>query len=612
MCGFVGFTKKIDDNNAILTNMMNRIKHRGPDSSDVFVNENISLGFRRLGFLDLESGSQPMFNEDSSIVLVFNGEIYNYLELKEELINKGHIFKTKTDSEVLIHLYEEEKENMVHRLRGMFAFIIHDITNNTTFGVRDFFGVKPMYYTFVDGTLLFGSEIKSFLEYPNFKKELNIEAFENYLSFQYSPLEECMFKNVFKLMPGCYFKYENNEMKITKYFTPEFNETNMSFDEAVDKIDSVMADSVKKHKHADVEVGSFLSSGVDSSYVAATFKGDKTFTVGFENKLYSEVSYAKELSSEIGIENISKTISPEEYFNILPTLQYHMDEPLADPSAIALYFVSNISREEVKGCMSGEGADEFFGGYGVYKQLVDMKPYINLPLFIRRFIKTLVKLIPFNFKGKNFIIRAGTPMSERFFGNATMFSVNERKTILKNPTINYGPMDVVAPLYKENKKMDEITQMQLIDLNYWMPGDILLKADKMSMANSLEVRVPILDIEVFKVASSLKTEYRVNTMATKYAFRQAAKRHLKDTVADKKKLGFPVPTREWIKEEKYYNMIVDTFKSDYSNIFFKEEEILKLLEDHKNKKCDNSRKVWTIYTFLIWYKRFFIDEKEVM
>lgn len=607
MCGFCGFTGDITNREQVIKDMMNKIIHRGPDSEGVHSDEKITFGFRRLSIIDLADGSQPMYNEDGSIVLVFNGEIYNYQTLRGELLEKGHTFKTHSDTEVLVHLYEEMGTEMLSKLRGMFAFAIYDSKKNKIFAARDFFGIKPFYYSVVNGNLMFGSEIKSFLAHPDFKKEVNPVALENYLSFQYSVLEETFFKGVFKLMPSHYLIFDLNESAVTieRYFQPMFKPEKAKLQDTIAKVENVLQDSIEAHKVSDVEVGSFLSSGVDSSYVAATFNGDKTFTVGFDYEKYNEIEYAKALSEKVKIDNYNKTISTEEYWASIPKVQYHMDEPLADPSAIALYFVSKLASEHVKVALSGEGADEFFGGYNIYREPMDISMVTVLPMPIRRLLGKIASAIPFSFKGKNFFIRASKTVEERFIGNANMFSQKEREEILKNPTGKYPTMEVTKPYYDKVKDLDDVTKMQFIDLNLWMVGDILLKADKMSMANSLEVRVPFLDKKVFEVASKIQTDYRVNKQATKYAFRMAAKDHLPDEVATKKKLGFPVPIRIWLKEDKYFNKIKEAFTSDAAKEYFNTEKLVEYLEKHKAGKGDFSRKIWTVYMFLVWHKQFF-------
>ena len=609
MCGFVGFTGQLAQGESVLKNMMDAIIHRGPDSAGTHIDENISLGFRRLSIIDLDSGTQPMYNETGDIVIVFNGEIYNYQELREELINKGHVFSNNADTEVLIHGYEEYGEDLLKRLRGMFAFVIWDSKKKKLFGARDFFGIKPFYYAVVDGQLVFASEIKSILMYTPYKKEMNKDALENYLTFQYSVLPETFFKGIYKLMPSHSITFENGKVDIKRYWEPVFEpDENTGLNELVDKIDYAMQDSIKKHKISDVEVGSFLSSGVDSSYVAACFKGDKTFTVGFDYEKYNEIDYAKALSEKIEIDNYSKLISTEEYWNILPTVQYHMDEPLADPSAVALYFVSKTAAEHVKVSLSGEGADEFFGGYNIYREPFSLRPLTRLPKPLRKFMGAVASAVPFKIKGKNYIIRGSKDVEERFIGNAFLFNEKDREKILKNPSGRYNHMELTKPYYDKVKHLDDTTKMQYIDIHFWLIGDILLKADKMSMANSLEVRVPFLDKEVFEVARHVPLKYKVTKENTKYAMRQAAHRYLPDMVAEKKKLGFPVPIRIWLRDEKYYNVVKEAFTSKAAEEFFKTDEIVKLLDEHKNGKNDNSRKIWAIYMFLVWHKKFFEDE----
>ncbi|MCR5584215.1 MAG: asparagine synthase (glutamine-hydrolyzing) [Lachnospiraceae bacterium] len=606
MCGICGFTGNLDNKEELLTKMMNRIIHRGPDSGGQHISDGIAMGFRRLAIIDLNNGNQPMYNEDGTLVVTFNGEIYNYKELRKELEAKGHTFSNNADTEVLLHGYEEYGAGLVEKLRGMFTFVLWDMKTKTLFGARDHFGIKPFYYAPLGNDIAYGSEIKSILEHPAYQKKVNPEALENYLTFQYSVLPETFFKGIFKLPPAHYFTFKNGDLKITRYFDPTFApDESLKYEDVVKKIDETMQESVRAHMLADVEVGSFLSSGVDSSYVAASFHGDKTFTVGFDYEKYNETEYAKDLSSKIGIENYGRIISTEEYWNVLPKIQYHMDEPLADPSAVALYFVSETASKQVKVALSGEGADEFFGGYNIYHEPFSLAGYQKLPEGLRRGLANVAKAVPFKFKGKNFLIRGSKPLEERFIGNAFMFSEEERAKILKNPTGHYNHKHLTRPVYKKAAGLDDVTKMQYIDVNFWLIGDILLKADKMSMANSLEVRVPFLDRNVFDLARTLPTKFKVNDRNTKVAMRAAAHRRLPEFVAEKKKLGFPVPIRIWLKEEKYYNIIKAAFMGNAAESYFNTGEIVKLLDDHRAGKEDNSRKIWTIYMFLVWYKEFF-------
>ena len=606
MCGICGFTGNRKDKEEILERMMNKIIHRGPDSDGKHISDGIAMGFRRLSIIDLNNGDQPMYNEDGTLAVTFNGEIYNYKELRRKLEAKGHIFSNNADTEVLLHGYEEYGPDMVKRLRGMFAFVIWDTKTGTLFGARDHFGIKPFYYAPLGKDLVYGSEIKSILEHPGYTKKVNPVALENYLTFQYSVLPETFFSGIYKLPPAHYFVFKNGEMTTTRYFDPKFEpDESLNFGDVVENIDKTIQESVKAHMIADVEVGSFLSSGVDSSYVAASFHGDKTFTVGFDYDKYNETEYAKALSEKIKIENYSRLISTEEYWDVLPKIQYHMDEPLADPSAVALYFVSNTAAKHVKVALSGEGADEFFGGYNIYHEPFSLAPYQKMPAGLRKLAGKVVKALPFSFKGKNYIIRGSKSLEERFIGNAFMFTEEERAKILKHPTGRYDHKELTKPVYDRAAGLDDVTRMQYIDVNFWLIGDILLKADKMSMANSLEVRVPFLDVNVFKTAHSIPTKFKISETNTKVAMRQAAHRHLPDMVAEKKKLGFPVPIRIWLKEDKYYEKVKAAFTGKAACEYFNTDAIVKLLDDHRAGKADNSRKIWTVYMFLVWYDEFF-------
>ena len=603
MCGFVGFVDKEKNKQKIIKDMANMIKHRGPDSDGYFCDENVALGFRRLSIIDLNNGSQPIYNEDNTKVIVFNGEIYNYEELKTELLKCGHVFKTETDTEVLLHGYEEYREELLPKLRGMFAFVIYDTNSKELFAARDFYGIKPFYYYKNDDELLFSSEIKSFLAHPNFKKELNLEMLESYLTFQYSVGEDTFFKNVYKLRPGHYLKYKDGSLEIKKYYELKFEEDNTKTLEEWEKgIREHLDDSIKAHKISDVEVGSFLSSGVDSSLIATLSNVDKTFTVGFENKQYSEIDYAKDLSQKINTKNINKTITKEEYFDKISDIMYYMDEPLADPSCIALYFVANIASQNVKVALSGEGADEIFGGYNIYAEPYTWAWYYKIPYPIRKLIGSLASIFKHK-RGINFLIRRGQKLEDRYVGNAFIFNNKEVKKILSYKPYKKGYQEFTKKYYDKVKDKDDVTKMQYIDFNFWLIGDILLKADKMSMANSLEVRVPYLDRIVIDYARHIPTKYKVDKNTTKKCFRRVASEVLEDKVSSKKKLGFPVPIRNWIKEDDIYNKIKSRFLE--ASEFFNTKEIVKLLDDHRNNKYDNSRKIWTIYIFLIWYDRYF-------
>ncbi|NLG93466.1 MAG: asparagine synthase (glutamine-hydrolyzing) [Clostridiales bacterium] len=608
MCGLCGFTGNIINRDDIIKTMTDKITHRGPDSSGFFTSRDISMGFRRLSIIDVaSSGDQPIYNENKTLVLTFNGEIYNYRDLRNELIAKGHRFYTNTDSEVLIHGFEEWHEDLLTKLRGMFAFAIFDTIEKSLFLARDYFGIKPMHYTMVGDHFVYGSEIKSILDFPGFQKKLNKRALDNYISFEYSVPPETFFEGVYCLMPAHYLWYKDGKVETRRYWEPKFNaDERITEEQAVNEIEKVFEDSVNAHKISDVEVGCFLSSGVDSSYVSTYFAGQKTFTVGFDyGEQYNEIDWAKGLSEKVGVDHHYKVISPEEYWGNIRKVQYHMDQPLADASCIALYFVSKIASEHVKVVLSGEGADELFGGYNIYHEPDDFAAYKKLPLGLRRALASVAKALPFSFKGKNFLIRGALPIEESFIGNCSMFTLEEKRKLLKKDIPATRPQEITKKYYDRVRGKDDVTKMQYLDINVWLVGDILLKADRMSMANSLELRVPFLDKEVFKVASRLPRKLRVNKKNTKYAMRQSAMRHLPDATAQKKKLGFPVPIRVWLREEKYYKIVKEAFTGKIARQFFNTDELVKLLDEHYTGKRDNNRKIWTVFVFLVWYDIYF-------
>ena len=523
MCGITGFVGQRAEMQQILQEMMDLIAHRGPDGQGQFVEGPAALGQRRLSIIDLEGGKQPMFNEDENLVVVFNGEIYNFQELSEELKAAGHAFATRSDTEVLLHGYEQWGKDLLPRLRGMFAFAIWDRSAQTLFCARDHFGIKPLYYYQAeDGTLLFGSEIKSFLAHPSFKKELNRDQLELYLSYQYSPGENTFFKGVKKLLPAHWMEWKEGSLTVERYWQPEFSpEDSRTLEEWEQDLSDAMKESVQAHKIADVEVGSFLSSGVDSSYMAALANVDKTFTVGFADKQYDETTYAQEFSKVIGVKNFAYRITPEEYWENLPKIQYHMDEPLADAASVALFFVNREAAKQVKVCLSGEGADEFFGGYNIYKEPFTVSWYDRLPLWLRRAVGAVADCLP-PVPGVNFLVRRGRPLEERYIGNTNLMGERRKKQLLRQYSGKVKPTDLSAPYFAQTKGQDPVTRMEFCDLNLWLVGDILLKADKMSMANSLELRVPFLDRKVFELASHIPTKHKVNASQTKIAMRGAA------------------------------------------------------------------------------------------
>lgn len=606
MCGFVGFCSKDVRDKEVIKKMNRKIAHRGPDSYGYYFDKDVNFGFRRLSIIDLSEGNQPILNETGDIAIIFNGEIYNYKEIKADLLDRGYKFKTNTDTEVILHGYEEYgEEGILSRLRGMFAFTVWDSKKEKLFGARDHFGIKPYYYAMIDNDFLFGSEIKAFLEYPKFKMEVNEKALKHYLVFQYNPLEETFFKGVKKLKPGHYYTLENGKFEIKSYYKLSYDYQDMTFDDAVDKIENEVEESVKYHKISDVEVGAFLSGGVDSSYVVATAMPDKTFSVGFDNKGFNETVYAKELSDKLDINNFSKLITPDEFFEGIDKVQYYSDEPHANLSSVPLYFLSKLASEQVKVVLSGEGADELFAGYNEYADALPQRIYRKFPFCLRNFLYKKLKDKK-HFHGKSIIMKYGRKVEDRYIGPAEIMTDEQANSLLTDRYKNSeSSRTLTKKYYDEVKEMDDTTKKLYLDMNMWIVEDILLKADKMTMANSIELRVPLLDKKMWELARKIPVKLKAHKKITKYAFRRAAENKLPEDWAKRRKLGFVVPFVLWIKEEKYYKIVKETFNKDFVSKFFDVEKINSLLDNHFNNKENNGRKVYTIYTFLRWYEMYF-------
>ncbi|QTJ34676.1 asparagine synthase (glutamine-hydrolyzing) [Dolosigranulum pigrum] len=615
MCGFIGFFDTREKKEVIVERMMDRVVHRGPDMGGKYIDAHCGLGFRRLSILDLsEAGAQPLYSEDGNKILVFNGEIYNYTEIREDLMAKGYKFKSNTDSEVLIHGYDEYGEALVNKLRGMFAFCIWDKVEQKVFAARDNFGIKPFYFYEYEyngqKALMIASEIKAFLDHPSFEKEVNKKALKPYLTFQYSAQpDETFFKGVKRLKPGHYFTYQNGEMNIQKYWEVDFNDQHKTLEENIADIRAVIDDSVKMHKQSDVPVGSFLSGGVDSSYITEQLMPDKTFSIGFAEDTFDETTHAEDLSNILNIENIKRTIDADDCLGMLPTIQYHMDEPQSNPSTMPLYFLSKLVKDnDVTVVLSGEGADEIFGGYEWYGLDEGQKKLKKLPSFILKPAASLAKHLP-NFRGKTTLLRAGRPVEETFIGQALVFEEDEAKDILNSDyQQSRSVKDITDKVYSLVQGKDDVTKKQFLDIKLFMAGDILQKADKMSMAHSLELRVPFLDKEVMKVGEQIGSEQKITNGTTKYVLRKAAEKSLPEEWFKRKKKGFPVPIKLWFQEEKYYQFVKEYFQADYVDQFFDREKINQLLDDHYQGVVNNARKIYTVLVFLVWYKRYFIDE----
>lgn len=608
MCGIVGFVDELSSKKKkdIIKKMADKIIHRGPDGEGYYVDDNIALGHRRLSIIDLKGGAQPIYSQDQNLVIVFNGEIYNYQELRKELEINGYVFQTKTDTEVILYGYDLWKEKVCNKLRGMFAFVIYDKQKNTLFGARDHFGIKPFYYYYNNDEFMFASEIKAMLEHPHFQKEVNKDALKMYLIFQYSVKEETFFKNVYKLKPGYYFYYQDGKLDISSYFEVSFQKEKKDYSVMQKELTKVLEDSIKYHQiTSDVEVGAYLSGGVDSSYVVSVAKPNKTFSVGFNYEGFDESTMAKDLSNLLKIKNYQKKISPDEFFSALPKVEYHTDEPHANLSTVPLYFLSDLTSKHVKVALAGEGADEMFGGYNEYNDPKLLQLYLCLPLFLRKGIRNVCKYLP-HFSGRNTLIKYGLPFDERYIGHGTFMEESEANLILA-PELRNEEMikDILKPYYDQVKNEDELTKKLFIDFHFWLPQDILLKADKMSMSHSIELRTPLMDIDVFRYARTIPNEYLLKDKQTKYLFRDVANRRIPEEWSKRRKCGFPVPFSKWLYEDKYYRLVKDAFEKEYVKEFFDQAYINKLLTLHYEKKANYGRKIYNIYCFLVWYEQYF-------
>lgn len=633
MCGIAGVLGKPEETKKLIDQMVDVITHRGPDDRGTFVEKSFAFGMRRLSIIDLSHGHQPMWNEDKTVGVVFNGEIYNYRELRPKLLSVGHQFTTESDTEGLVHLYEQYGSDMLKKLRGMFGFCIFDQKKNELFIARDFFGIKPIYYrvdsvynkskkSYEQKFVSFGSEIKCILEDKSFKPEINENAVLNYLSYQYNPLEETMFKNIYRLMPGHFMrvKLSDGSFKTEPYWHYHFNSKNPWTDTSAEgeaelaaEVKKVVEDSVAHHIISDVPVGSFLSGGVDSGIIVSTMQQMRkkasqpsvsTFTIGFDH--VSEHNEARQVSDAQGTDHTEISVNFDEYFNELPKIAWHFDEPVADPSAVALYFLAREARKKVKVVLSGEGADELFGGYNIYREPFATNFVQKLPLFVRKYFLEPIARLPFEIYGLNYIKRSLVQLEDRYIGNANIFRDAEIQKLYKKPADKIAAKErkvSLVPYYEQVKSESDSRKMQYIDLNFWLPGDILAKADKMTMAHSLELRVPFLDIEVSKISATIPDELKYKNGTTKYILRKAFESVVPKETAARKKLGFPTPIRNWLKDRpEEIRKIITENKCIQDR--FDIEFINNMIDDHVKGRRDTARKVYVLLMLALWYNSF--------
>ncbi|NLZ39253.1 MAG: asparagine synthase (glutamine-hydrolyzing) [Firmicutes bacterium] len=579
------------------------MRHRGPDDYAALFLETVALAFRRLKIIDFSRGArQPMLNEDGSLALVFNGRIYNYLSLRQKLQQKGHLFRSNSDGEVLLHLYEEEGEKCVSKLRGMFAFCLYDQEKELFFGARDRFGIKPLYYTETDNYFAVASEAKALIQLPGFSVYLNENAIPHYLTFQYVPEPETMFSGIYKIPPAHTFTWRRGALKLKRYWQISFSPQERPLEEFLEDTKRVLREAVGLHTQTDVPWGAFLSGGIDSTIIVGLLRElgpVSTFSVGYEEEGYSELAEARETAGFLGTNHEEYIIGYDEYWRNLPKLVWYFDDPVADPAAISLYYAARMAGQKVKVVLSGEGADEVFGGYGIYKEPGSLRPVANLP---QALVRAMYRLWPPVLPGKNYLRRAATPLEKRFFGNAFIFSEEEKRKLLKQK--NFPPAtQITAPYYRQAAAYDEVTKMQYLDLHTWLVGDILVKADKMTMANGLELRAPFLDHHVFELAATIPTAYKIKGGLTKYLLRQAFKDLVPPAAVQRPKRGFPVPTRVWLRGP-LAKEVAELLNDPELGRYFNRSYIRMLLADHRDGRADNSRKIWVLVIFALWLEQF--------
>jgi asparagine synthase (glutamine-hydrolysing) len=608
MCGILGFLSTSGQAPALKADAEQAIdlmRHRGPDESGLWTDDDMLMGFRRLSIIDLDSSHQPMPYDDGRYQLLFNGEIYNYVELRQRLIDEfGAEFATNGDGETIVAAYKYLGEACVSELRGMFAFLIWDAEEKTVFGARDWFGIKPLFYAEDERGVFFGQEKKSLLALTG-ASDVDTASLQQYLTLQYVPEPASLHKAIRRIESGtCFTVGVDGKMRTRRYFRPTFPTQPVSDETARwNEIRDVLDDSVRMHMRADVTVGSFLSGGIDSTIIAALAKRYNpkllTFSVGFEREGYSEIDVAAESAKAIGVTHITKVVTPEEFADTVPLIVWYLDDPVADPALVPLYFIAREARKHVKVVLSGEGADELFGGYNIYREPLSLRAFKPIPKPIKRGLHALSGKLPEGMRGKDLLRRGSIPIEERYYGNARIFRDDELG-LLKTYDKGVSYMDVTREHYQATRHLDDVTRMQYIDLYTWLRGDILVKADKMTMANSLELRVPFLDKEVFEVASRLPVEQRITADTTKYALRRAVRDVVPGHVLNRRKLGFPVPIRHWLADELYDWAHAIITESGTESLLDK-RAVLDLLEAHRRGPHDYSRKLWTILVFMLWH-----------
>lgn len=630
MCGICGklvFDREARIAPALLKSMADTIYHRGPDDEGYYASGPVGLGFRRLSIIDLNTGHQPISNEDGTVWIVFNGEIYNYRELRDLLIAKGHIFRTKTDTEVIVHLYEEFGTNCVEHLRGMFGFAIWDEKQQSLFLARDRVGIKPIYYWRSEKTLVFGSEIKAILADPEVQTEIQPAVIDRFLTFLYVPGEETLLKNLHKLAPGHWLLARNGKVEIQQYWDLDFAPAPITLQEAERRFLALMEESVRLHMISDVPVGFLLSGGVDSTAMLgfAVGKTDhqlSSFTLGFsEPGIVDERPYASLAAKRYGSKHYEMSISSREFADFLPQFAWHMEEPCCEPQAVALYYVSRLAKDYVKVLISGEGGDEAFAGYSVYRNMLWLERAKRIlgPLnglassgisFLNQFIKSRrIAKYPdlFHYPLESYYFsRTASPASYFNAESQSLYSGDFANAVNKDESSS-----VVTRYLKNNKKMGLVNRMLYVDTKTSLPDDLLLKADKMTMANSVELRVPLLDHKVLEFAASLPENFKVHGFTTKYLAKKALRERLPREILERKKMGFPVPFSAWLRthlKDWVRGVLLDS--AALGRGYFTREGIERLLQrDSEMDGTGMSKEILSLISLELWH-RSFLEHRE--
>ncbi|MCW2720564.1 asparagine synthase (glutamine-hydrolyzing) [Pseudonocardia sp.] len=620
MCGLLGLLTTGGDAAArtdAVAAAMRCARHRGPDETDTWNDADVVFGFNRLSIIDVEHSHQPLQYEDGRYTIVFNGEIYNYLELRDELARKhGATFATDGDTEAVVAAYHYWGPAAVSRLRGMFAFLIWDSHRRVLFGARDPFGIKPLFVASGPAGVAFASEKKSLLELApalglgDPAADLDPVALQHYLLLQYVPEPATMHRAIRRVESGSHVVVRPGrtgstpEIEEERYFTPVFHTGGGEGPRVYAKIADVLRDSVAKHMRADVTVGAFLSGGIDSTVIAALAKEHNpdlvTFTTGFEREGYSEVDVAAESAAAIGVRHVVRTVKPDEMMDALPLIVWYLDDPVADPALVPLWFVAREARQHVKVVLSGEGADELFGGYTIYHEPLSLAPFEKVPGSLRGLMGRASTRLPEGMRGKDLLRRGALPLEQRYYGNARIFHDDQLAGIMRTYDPRRSHTDVTAPHYRDSAAWDPVSRMQHVDLFTWLRGDILVKADKMTMANSLELRVPFLDPEVFAVASGLPLAQKIGEGTTKLALRKALDGIVPAHVLHRRKLGFPVPIRHWLRDEMY-TWARDIIRDSQADHLVDLAAVQRMLDAHREGPIDHSRRIWTLLVFLLWH-----------